>query len=96
MDPANRGLCQRHRAQIQNRFLKETNNAEGTDGVFSSATPTAAHSWATITLIPAHAAKHGAPPERRRSAGDWSGCENNQVAAFRETLGDIDPERFIS
>lgn len=21
------------------------------------------------------------------------GCENNQVAAFRETLGDIDPER---
>lgn len=34
MDPANRGLCQRHRAADQNRFLKETNNAEGTDGVF--------------------------------------------------------------
>ncbi len=34
MDPANRGLCQRHRAANPEPFPEETNNAEGTDGVF--------------------------------------------------------------
>jgi altronate hydrolase len=33
VDPADRRLCQRIARQIQTRFLKETNNAEGIDGV---------------------------------------------------------------
>lgn len=35
MDPANRGLCQRHRAADPKSFPERAlNNAEGTDGVF--------------------------------------------------------------
>lgn len=59
--------------QIQNRFLKETNNAEGTDGVFLFSHTYGCSQLGDDHQHPHHAAKHGAPPERGRSAGDWSG-----------------------
>jgi altronate hydrolase len=58
--------------QMQNRFLKETNDAEGIDGVhlqphlrlFSSA---------TTTLIPAPCCKTWCVTRMRGGAGGWSG-----------------------
>ncbi|ANM83882.1 TPA: altronate dehydratase [Escherichia coli] len=80
--------------QIQNRFLKETNNAEGTDGVFLFS-----HTYGCSQLGDDHINTRTMLQNmvRHPNAGAvlviGLGCENNQVAAFRETLGDIDPER---
>ncbi|EFU2240777.1 altronate dehydratase [Shigella sonnei] len=80
--------------QIQNRFLKETNNAEGTDGVFLFS-----HTYGCSQLGDDHINIRTMLQNmvRHPNAGAvlviGLGCENNQVAAFRETLGDIDPER---
>ncbi|MFV5027923.1 UxaA family hydrolase, partial [Escherichia coli] len=79
---------------IQNRFLKETNNAEGTDGVFLFS-----HTYGCSQLGDDHINTRTMLQNmvRHPNAGAvlviGLGCENNQVAAFRETLGDIDPER---
>ncbi|GHL26531.1 altronate hydrolase [Escherichia coli] len=80
--------------QIQNRFLKETNNAEGTDGVFLFS-----HTYGCSQLGDDHINTRTMLQNmvRHPNAGAvlviGLGCENNQVTAFRETLGDIDPER---
>ena len=78
----------------QIRFLKETNNAEGTDGVFLFS-----HTYGCSQLGDDHINTRTMLQNmvRHPNAGAvlviGLGCENNQVAAFRETLGDIDPER---
>lgn len=59
--------------QIQNRFLKETSNAEGTDGVFLFSHTYGCSQLGDDHINTAPCCKHGAPPERGRSAGDWSG-----------------------
>ena len=80
--------------QIQNRFLKETNNAEGTDGVFLFS-----HTYGCSQLGDDHINTRTMLQNmvRHPNAGAvlviGLGCENNQVDVFRETLGDIDPER---
>ena len=75
--------------QIQNRFLKETNNAEGTDGVFLFSHTYGDDHINTRTMLQ-NMVRH---PNAGAVLVIGLGCENNQVAAFRETLGDIDPER---
>lgn len=80
--------------QIQNRFLKESNEAEGTDGVclFS-------HTYGCSQLGDDHINTRTMLQNmvRHPNAGAvlviGLGCENNQVDAFRETLGDFDPSR---
>ena len=80
--------------QIQNRFLKETNDAEGIDGVHLFS-----HTYGCSQLGDDHINTRTMLQNmvRHPNAGAvlviGLGCENNQVAAFRETLGDIDPER---
>ena len=80
--------------QIQNRFLKETNDAEGTDGVFLFS-----HTYGCSQLGDDHINTRTMLQNmvRHPNAGAvlviGLGCENNQVDAFRETLGDFDPER---
>ncbi|CCK10871.1 Altronate hydrolase [Cronobacter sakazakii 680] len=80
--------------QIQNRFLKETNDAEGTDGVFLFS-----HTYGCSQLGDDHINTRTMLQNmvRHPNAGAvlviGLGCENNQVDAFRETLGDFDPAR---
>ena len=80
--------------QMQNRFLKETNDAEGIDGVHLFS-----HTYGCSQLGDDHINTRTMLQNmvRHPNAGAvlviGLGCENNQVAAFRETLGDIDPER---
>lgn len=80
--------------QIQTRFLKETNDAEGTDGVFLFS-----HTYGCSQLGDDHINTRTMLQNmvRHPNAGAvlviGLGCENNQVDAFRETLGDFDPER---
>ena len=72
----------------------KTNNAEGTDGVFLFS-----HTYGCSQLGDDHINTRTMLQNmvRHPNAGAvlviGLGCENNQVAAFRETLGDIDPER---
>ena len=65
--------------QMQNRFLKETNDAEGIDGV---------HLFSRTMLQ--NMVRH---PNAGAVLVVGLGCENNQVDAFRETLGEYDPDR---
>ncbi|WP_318375769.1 altronate dehydratase family protein [Enterobacter sp.] len=80
--------------QIQTRFLKDTNDAEGTDGVFLFS-----HTYGCSQLGDDHINTRTMLQNmvRHPNAGAvlviGLGCENNQVDAFRETLGDFDPER---
>ena len=80
--------------QIQNRFLKETNEAEGTDGVFLFS-----HTYGCSQLGDDHINTRTMLQNmvRHPNAGAvlviGLGCENNQVDAFRDTLGEFDPER---
>nr|WP_318384299.1 altronate dehydratase family protein [uncultured Enterobacter sp.] len=80
--------------QIQNRFLKETNNAEGTDGVFLFS-----HTYGCSQLGDDHVNTRTMLQNmvRHPNAGAvlviGLGCENNQVDAFRETLGEFDADR---
>jgi len=80
--------------QIQNRFLKETHDAEGTDGVFLFS-----HTYGCSQLGDDHINTRTMLQNmvRHPNAGAvlviGLGCENNQVDAFRETLGDFDPTR---
>ncbi|ELY5875766.1 altronate dehydratase [Cronobacter sakazakii] len=80
--------------QIQNRFLKETNDAEGTDGVFLFS-----HTYGCSQLGDDHINTRTMLQNmvRHPNAGAvlviGLGCENNQIDAFRETLGDFDPAR---
>ncbi|WP_312771297.1 UxaA family hydrolase, partial [Enterobacter soli] len=80
--------------QIQTRFLKETNNAEGTDGVHLFS-----HTYGCSQLGDDHINTRTMLQNmvRHPNAGAvlviGLGCENNQVDAFRETLGEFDPER---
>ena len=80
--------------QIQNRFLKETNEAEGTDGVFLFS-----HTYGCSQLGDDHINTRTMLQNmvRHPNAGAvlviGLGCENNQVDAFRETLGEFDPQR---
>ncbi|SFR14089.1 MULTISPECIES: UxaA family hydrolase [unclassified Enterobacter] len=80
--------------QIQSRFLKETHDAEGTDGVFLFS-----HTYGCSQLGDDHINTRTMLQNmvRHPNAGAvlviGLGCENNQVDAFRETLGEFDPER---
>jgi len=80
--------------QIQTRFLKETNDAESTDGVFLFS-----HTYGCSQLGDDHINTRTMLQNmvRHPNAGAvlviGLGCENNQVDAFRETLGEFDPER---
>ncbi|WP_312275179.1 UxaA family hydrolase, partial [Pseudescherichia sp.] len=80
--------------QIQTRFLKETQNAEGTDGVFLFS-----HTYGCSQLGDDHVNTRTMLQNmvRHPNAGAvlviGLGCENNQVDVFRETLGDFDPDR---
>ncbi len=80
--------------QIQTRFLKETNNAEGTDGVHLFS-----HTYGCSQLGDDHINTRTMLQNmvRHPNAGAvlviGLGCENNQVDAFRDTLGEFDPER---
>ncbi len=61
----------------------------------SSATLTAALSWAMTILIPAPCCKTWCVTLTRARVLviGLAGCENNQVDAFRETLGEFDADR---
>ncbi|STE15170.1 altronate hydrolase [Escherichia coli] len=80
--------------QMQTRFLKETNDAEGIDGVHLFS-----HTYGCSQLGDDHINTRTMLQNmvRHPNAGAvlvvGLGCENNQVDAFRETLGEFDPER---
>lgn len=80
--------------QMQNRFLKETNDAEGIDGVHLFS-----HTYGCSQLGDDHINTRTMLQNmvRHPNAGAvlvvGLGCENNQVDAFRETLGEYDPDR---
>lgn len=80
--------------QIQSRFLKETNDAEGIDGVFLFS-----HTYGCSQLGDDHINTRTMLQNmvRHPNAGAvlviGLGCENNQVDAFRETLGEFDADR---
>ena len=80
--------------QIQTRFLKETHDAEGTDGVHLFS-----HTYGCSQLGDDHINTRTMLQNmvRHPNAGAvlviGLGCENNQVDAFRDTLGEFDPER---
>ncbi len=80
--------------QIQNRFLKQNNDAEDIDGVFLFS-----HQFGCSQLGDDHINTRTMLQNmvRHPNAGAvlviGLGCENNQVNAFRETLGEYDPER---
>ena len=80
--------------QIQNRFLKETNNAEGTDGVFLFS-----HTYGCSQLGDDHINTRTMLQNmvRHPNAGAVLvlslGCENNNVNEFKKVLGDYNPER---
>lgn len=80
--------------QIQTRFLKETNNAEGIDGVYLFTHPFGCSQLGqdhenTRTMLQ-NMVRH---PNAGALLVIGLGCENNQVDAFRTTLGDYDAER---
>lgn len=80
--------------QIQNRFLKETNNAEGIDGVYLFTHPFGCSQLGqdhenTRTMLQ-NMVRH---PNAGAVLVIGLGCENNQVDAFRTTLGEYDDER---
>ncbi|WP_034944687.1 UxaA family hydrolase [Erwinia oleae] len=80
--------------QIQTRFLKETNDAEGIDGVYLFTHPFGCSQLGddhvnTRTMLQ-NMVRH---PNAGAVLVIGLGCENNQVDVFRETLGDIDDER---
>ncbi|MBA0216330.1 altronate dehydratase [Pectobacterium brasiliense] len=80
--------------QIQQRFLKETNDAEGIDGVYLFS-----HTFGCSQLGQDHENTRTMLQNmvRHPNAGAvlviGLGCENNQVDAFRTTLGDFDSDR---
>ncbi len=80
--------------QIQTRFLKETKNAEDIDGVHLFS-----HTYGCSQLGDDHINTRTMLQNmvRHPNAGAvlviGLGCENNQVDAFRETLGEYDPSR---
>lgn len=80
--------------QMQNRFLKETGGAEGIDGVHLFS-----HTYGCSQLGDDHINTRTMLQNmvRHPNAGAvlvvGLGCENNQVDAFRETLGEYDPQR---
>ncbi|MBG6240780.1 MAG: altronate dehydratase [Candidatus Symbiopectobacterium sp. Dall1.0] len=80
--------------QIQTRFLKETNNAEGIDGVYLFT-----HPFGCSQLGQDHENTRTMLQNMVRHSNAGAvlviglGCENNQVDAFRTTLGDYDAER---
>ncbi|ALR78179.1 UxaA family hydrolase [[Enterobacter] lignolyticus] len=80
--------------QILTRFLKETHDAEGTDGAFLFS-----HTYGCSQLGDDHLNTRTMLQNmvRHPNAGAvlviGLGCENNQVDAFRETLGEFSPER---
>lgn len=80
--------------QIQQRFLKETNQAEGTDGVYLFTHPFGCSQLGddhinTRTMLQ-NMVRH---PNAGAVLVIGLGCENNQVDVFRDTLGDVDDER---
>jgi len=80
--------------QIQTRFLKETNDAEGTDGVYLFTHPFGCSQLGddhinTRTMLQ-NMVRH---PNAGAVLVIGLGCENNQVDVFRETLGDVDEDR---
>lgn len=80
--------------QIQQRFLQESDDAEGTDGVFLFSHPYGCSQLGddhmnTRTMLQ-NMVRH---PNAGAVLVMGLGCENNQVDAFRETLGEYDPER---
>ena len=80
--------------QIQNRFLKQNNDAEDIDGVFLFG-----HQFGCSQLGDDHINTRTMLQNmvRHPNAGAvlviGLGCENNQVNAFRDTLGEYDAER---
>ena len=80
--------------QMQNRFLKEANGAEDIDGVHLFS-----HTYGCSQLGDDHLNTRTMLQNmvRHPNAGAvlvvGLGCENNQVEAFRETLGEYDPQR---
>lgn len=80
--------------QIQTRFLKETNDAEGIDGVYLFTHPFGCSQLGddhvnTRTMLQ-NMVRH---PNAGAVLVIGLGCENNQVDVFRETLGEADEER---
>lgn len=80
--------------QIQQRFLKENDDAQDIDGVFLFG-----HNYGCSQLGDDHINTRTMLQNmvRHPNAGAvlviGLGCENNQISAFRETLGDFDAER---
>lgn len=80
--------------QIQQRFLKENDDAQDIDGVFLFS-----HNYGCSQLGDDHINTRTMLQNmvRHPNAGAvlviGLGCENNQISAFRETLGDFDAER---
>lgn len=80
--------------QMVNRFLKESNDAEGIDGVHLFTHPFGCSQLGqdhenTRTMLQ-NMARH---PNAGAVLVIGLGCENNQVNVFRETLGDYDADR---
>lgn len=80
--------------QIQSRFLKETHDAEGIDGVHLFTHPFGCSQLGddhlnTRTMLQ-NMVRH---PNAGAVLVIGLGCENNQVDAFRETLGEVDEDR---
>ncbi|AFJ45589.1 UxaA family hydrolase [Shimwellia blattae] len=80
--------------QIQQRFLKKHHEAQDIDGVFLFS-----HQFGCSQLGDDHVNTRTMLQNmvRHPNAGAvlviGLGCENNQIAAFRDTLGDYDPQR---
>ncbi|WP_337262678.1 MULTISPECIES: UxaA family hydrolase [unclassified Serratia (in: enterobacteria)] len=80
--------------QIQQRFLKETNEAQGIDGVHLFSHPFGCSQLGqdhenTRTMLQ-NMVRH---PNAGAVLVIGLGCENNQVDAFRTTLGEFDEQR---
>lgn len=80
--------------QMVNRFLKESNDAEGIDGVHLFTHPFGCSQLGqdhenTRTMLQ-NMARH---PNAGAVLVIGLGCENNQVNVFRETLGDYEADR---
>ncbi|MEI7188227.1 altronate dehydratase family protein [Dickeya dianthicola] len=80
--------------QILQRFLKETNDAEGIDGVYLFTHPFGCSQLGqdhenTRTMLQ-NMVRH---PNAGAVLVIGLGCENNQVSAFRDTLGEFDADR---
>ena len=80
--------------QMLNRFLKQTNDAEGIDGAYLFSHPFGCSQLGddhlnTRTMLQ-NMVHH---PNAGAVLVVGLGCENNQIATFRETLGEYDPSR---